>query len=510
MGPRRMSAVAAALVVLCLGGAVAAVYTTGVMLGTRIAPVADPPADQDSAAPDGTSSARPALPRSSLPDRVERRLRPRTAAPPGAGSVPDDVPINFGPGDLDATLGPYPGVWPYGTWPEVRDHVERGDQSFTTPETTARRFAQEVVGVRGVRLGTQRVARNDALIEVRTEMGSTTVVLARPDLGEGVDEPWGVVSASGDLALSAGSAGPGRVGAVVRGPGPSVVAVHDRIGWRGVARSVAGSASLRVGPGPAVPAAVVAVAGDPRDPASFAVARVEIGPGAPSPSPPASASVAAAEMAARVAAGDVSGVWNGLDGGARRAVLDWRGLAARWDALAAHVAPLGRGTMSVTRVTSAGVPLDVVSAPSPGGGAVASVFRSTARGSLLESLGAPSVRWELTGDAPPTLTVRGPTRPSAVVIDGRTVAGGATGENGLSVSLAEVAAGPHVVVAVFLGDQASAAATVVTTAEMTAAEPAPPAPAPEGPPTSTTTEPMAPEPDPEDATRSPPTTTEPA
>ncbi|WCO68651.1 hypothetical protein PO878_07905 [Iamia majanohamensis] len=515
--PRRATALALAVTLLGVGGTVAAVYGTGVVLGSRLAPTPDgPPAPTSldpatgppSSGPGGGAGSGAEDPSSSsLPDRVEGRTAPADrAVPPGAdtGGAGDEVtaPEAAEAAEAAERAGPYRAVWPYATWPEVLAHVARQDPAFSTAEDTALRFAREVVGALDPRTGTLRVGPDAATVEVRTPDGTTTVSLTRPDLGEGRPVPWGVVGASGDVAVAPRRPADGTT-AEVRGA-RAVVGLHDRVGWRGVAVAApAGATDLRVEPGRSGPAALVAMAGDPRDPSAFAVARVDLSPGAPPPRPPADARLAADQLAGTVAAGDLTGAWARLGDQARSAVSDWRGLAARWEALGGRLAPFAGRGLDLTRVATDAGPVDVVATRvATGAGGHALAFVDDGGGRVLAALEDASAVWTTEPGRPPALVVAARARPAAVIVDGIARPVEAEGSGAVRVPLADVAPGPHVAVAVLLDGRVAVAATTVTTPAPDPVEPPPttttappPPPTPTtGPSRSTTTVPSAPVP----------------
>ncbi|HMJ75156.1 MAG TPA: hypothetical protein VK507_04240, partial [Iamia sp.] len=154
---RRFSAVAVVATVLGLGGAVAAVYTTGVSLGTHIAPSteddarggtteADGQGTNDGTGGPGSTSTDEDEDDGSLPDRAGNDGSTSTGSDPsttdgGTGNASGTTPDGAQP------VEPYPGLWPYVTWQEVVEHTARGDGRYRTPTDTALRFATEVVGL---------------------------------------------------------------------------------------------------------------------------------------------------------------------------------------------------------------------------------------------------------------------------------------------------------------------------------------------------------------------------
>jgi len=455
-----------ALVVFALA-AVLGVYSGGVRLGTTLAPPRE-----DAVAP--RDAGPPPIPRlrsgsdptpsttdgpDGLPDRYEAQRpptsRPETTAPSPSVTAPE-APTTIGPG-RPATEEPagreYPAVWPYASLVEATAHARRGDPAFLEPGATASRFARDVVGVDVTGADVRSRTATRAVVEIASAGGRTAVDLVRPG-GESPGPggwPWGVVRATGVVALDAGETVTGpAVDLVVGGTdSPVTVAVFDRRAWRGVAAGVSGPAAVRLDPGPAGRALVVALSGDPRSPSSFTVAPVVLaaGSGSAVDAPPADPVEAVRSLAADVAAGDVGATWARLDDTARHVAVDWRGLAARMGALRELVGPLATGPVATTVVATPVGSVAVVAA-TPGGAPTAVALRITGGAARLSHLTAHPATWTLD---PADLVVSGPPRPEAVIVDG-TVAAAVPDGDGLRIDTTGLDPGSHVVVAVFVVD----------------------------------------------------------
>lgn len=497
-GSQRVSALAVILTVLALGGAVAGVYTTGVTLGARIAPRDD---DRPGAAPgrpgatdgeraDGTD---PDGPTSSLPDRVSTPSTTGSTPPGTDGTAPgrSDPPGPTGDtggatppsgGDTDP-VGAYQGLWPYTSWDEVRQHRDRGDRRFTDPAATALQFAREVVGLTGPTVGSVDAGGTRASVGVRVGGQTTVVTLTRavPD-GPTRGAPWSVTGARGPVSLDAPAAVGGASLAVTSTGSPGVVGVHDRSAWRGigVAPSPGAPVEVRVEPGAAGPAMVVAFAGDPRDPAGFAVQRVELaaGAGAATPAAPTDPAAAAQALVDAAQQGDVGAVWELLSPAVRAGVLDWRGLVGRLPALRERLAPVGGPTTTTTVTTPLGPVAVVAPAVSDldatdAGRLVALTF-VTDGGARLASLLPADVSWAGPQGSEATVVASGPSRPVALVVDGVVWSSAPEGATGLQASAAGLDAGPHMAVAVVVdGDRVAASAHLFALVTPTIAEPPP-------------------------------------
>lgn len=507
---RRASAIAVVVTVLGLGGAVAAVYTTGVTLGARIAPSADSRADGPSpgpTAPGGTdgpsSSTAPPAEDGSLPDRAEVEGASTTVGPSTTGAEPGFAGGSEPTGTVP--VGPYPGLWPYVSWPEVAAHADRGDERYLTPADTALRFASEVIGLPGASVGATSEDGVEATVEIRSGRGSTFVELTNAAPGPAsATTPWSVVQADGGISLDVPSVVSGaslRVGTSGR---PGVVGVHDRGRWRGIGVAPAAGApfDVRLDPGAGGPAIAVAVAGDPRAPASFTVRRVELdaSSGAAAPLAPTDPLAATRALVVAVDQGDVGAVWELLDPAARRSVLDWRGLAGRIPALREQIQPFASGPLAETSVTTPVGAVSVVAPTAAAGdatGALAALAFRIDGGARLASTEAGSVGWSGPTDDDPSVLASGSSRPIALLVDGAVWASAPEGATGLRASSEGLAAGDHLAIAVIVdGGQVTASAFpfVVTDAPASAedppAEPEAEAPAPSSAPPPTTTAPV--------------------
>lgn len=511
---RRASAVAVIVTVLGFGGAVAGVYT-GVTLGTRIAPsVADGPREGGPRGDDvtgggagGPSSSTTADDDGSLPDRVEggstRTVDPTTTAG-GDGSAGGSDVVGADP------VEPYPGLWPYVSWTEVLDHAARGDDRYRTPDDTAMRFASDVVGLTGAWVGDVSEDGVLATVEIRSGRGSTFVNLTHATPGpSSAATPWSVVDASGGITLDTPTSLSGAAVWAKTSGRPGVVGVHDRGRWRGIGVAPAPGApfQVRVDPGPGGPAIAVAVTGDPREPASFTVRRIQLPPssGAAAPVAPADPLEATRALVAAVDQGDVGATWELLDPAARRSVLDWRGLAGRIPALRDQLSRFASGTFTTTSVTTPAGAVSVVAPEVATEGfesseALAALAFRVDGGARLASTDAGSVDWTGPSDDDPSVLAGGSSRPMALVVDGAVWSSAPEGATGLRASTEGLASGAHLAIAVTVqGEQITASAYlfVVADAPMTDDPPAapqvdsPPAPTMADPPPTTTTAPAA-------------------
>ncbi|QYG93609.1 hypothetical protein HC251_15040 [Iamia sp. SCSIO 61187] len=512
---RRVSALVVVATILALGGAVAAVYTTGVTLGARIAPPPDggtgddpigaPEAERPSSTTTGGDDG-------SLPDRVEGSASSTTG--PGSTTRSESSSSSSSrPSEGPAPVEPYPGLWPYVSWDEVTAHAGRGDARYRTPADTALRFATEVVGLTDATVGT--VAEDGVVgwVEVRSGSGSTLVTLTHATAGETTaSTPWSVVEATGSVGLDLPpTVADGALRARSTGA-PGVVGVHDRTRWRGigVAPTPGAPFDVRLDPGVSGPAIAVAFAGDPRQPSSFTVRRVHLraGAGVVAPGAPADPVAAARALVEVTSRGDVGATWELLDEAARRAVLDWRGLAGRLPRLRDQVAGFGMRDLTTTTVTTSAGPVAVV-APAiatDGAGPVGALAFRIDDGARLASTAAGSVTWTgPTAEAPGVVAV-GAVRPLALVLDGVVWASTPDGATGLRAATDALAPGPHVAVAITEdGGQVTASAFRFTAPDQDPLSDPDPDPDPDPPPPSA---PAAPGPrDDGTTTTSPPTTT---
>lgn len=471
--PQRISVVAVLVTVLALGGAVAGVYTTGVTLGARLAPSNEDDARGTGRRSDGrpsddtdvssSSTAAPDGGEGSLPDRVEDGSSTSTGPTPssteGGGAGPGTTPGG------DPPVEPYPGVWPYVSWDEVAAHAARGDGRYRTPTDTALRFASDVVGLSGASVGEVDERGVVATVEIRSGRGSTLVTLTGATAGRASSAvPWSVVEATGEVGLTVPTAVSGAAVRTTTDGRPGVVGVHDRGRWRGigVAPTPGAPFDVRIDPGAGGPAIAVAVAGDPRAPASFTARRVNlaVGAGAPVPAAPADPLAATEALVAALDQGDVGATWELLAPPARRSVLDWRGLAGRIPALRDQLGLFASGSFTTTDVIT---PIGTVSVVAP---AVAEATTPLAAlafrvdgGARLASTEAGSVTWRGPTTDDPGVVASGPTRPLALVVDGAVWSATPDGATGLRALSDTLAAGPHLAIAVSVqGEQVTASA----------------------------------------------------
>ncbi|HEV7719753.1 MAG TPA: hypothetical protein VGO60_00630 [Iamia sp.] len=505
---RRISVVAVVATVLGLGGAVAAVYTTGVTLGTHIAPSTEDDARPAATDADGQdtshgagapgSSATEGQDDGSLPDRAENDGSTSTGSDPsttdgGTGNASGATPDGAQP------VEPYPGLWPYVTWQEVVEHAARGDGRYRTPTDTALRFASEVVGLAGASVGTVSEDGVVATVEIRSGQGSTLVTLTHATTGRiSIATPWSVAGAVGDVSLDAAGGVGGASLQVTTSGAPGVVGVHDRTTWRGIGVAPTSGApfDLRIDPGAAGPAIAVALAGDPRAPASFTVRRVQLGgqAGAAAPAAPADPLAATAALVDAVSRGDVGATWELLDPAARRSVLDWRGLAGRMPSLRDQLGRFGSGSFTTTSVTTPAGTVAVVAPEVSTEGVrdatplAALAFRVDG-GARLASTEAASISWNGPEGDDPSVLASGATRPLALVVDGAVWSSTPDGATGLRASTETLLSGAHLAIAVSVqGEQITASAFlfVVTDTPVVAVEPTPPTePPPAVPPADT-------------------------
>ncbi len=463
-GRSRGSAPVLAVVATVVVVVVAVVCTTGVELGRRLAPSRS---DQPTAegGPRSTRSGRDASearggggPGGSLPDRVDAGAGrgPSTSTPPPSSSSSDGTSPTSGPSsstdhDEDA---PYLGVWPYATWDEVGQHIDGPDGRFATPEDTALRFAGDVVGLHDARVDRTSSADDAATVQLATAGGVTEVRLVRAaPAGRALeDAPWSVVAAVSGVSVDAPAvAADDALALTVRGAASGVVGLHDRTGWRGVVVADRGAAQLRIDPGAAGPALLVAFGGDPRDPSSFSTRRIELPAGvgvrpAAAPADPLPAVHALATAASR---GDVGATWELLSEAARSDVLDWRGLAGRLPALRQRLGGLAGPVLTTAVATSAGPVTVVAPQPAPSGATPAdALVLSTAGGAArLSTLDAASVEWLSTGGTDPSVVAIGPSRPAALLVDGAVWSAAPEGGAGLRAPIGDLAPGVHLAVA---------------------------------------------------------------
>lgn len=470
---QRVSFAAVVLAVLALGGAVAGVYTTGVTLGARIAPTGEERTDgrpgsggdgDTATGPDGTSAGTDATTEvattdgaTSLPDRAQGSGASTTTTP---GSTGPGQPGTGGPGGAGSggasTGEPYPGLWPYSSWDEVRQHQGSGDQRFTTAADTALRFAREVVGLTGPNVGAVDERSDEASVEIRSGGGSSLVSLARIGAdGSLQGAPWGVTGARGAVGLDAPATAGGAGLPVTTDASPGVVGVHDRQGWRGVgvASRPGATIDLRLDPGPAGAAMVVALGGDPREPSTFTVQRVELGGGGatapPAPADPLAATQALVDAAQR---GDVGAVWELLTPDARASVRDWRGLAGRLPGLRERLSAVATGSLTTTTVATGAGPVAVVAPSVAAGssreGAIPALAFVSAGGARLASLEPGAVSWSGPQGADLSVLASGPSRPVALVVDGGVWSAAPEGTTGLRAAADALPAGTHLAIAI--------------------------------------------------------------
>jgi hypothetical protein len=512
---RRVSFVAVVVVVLALGGAVAGVYTTGVTLGTRIAPSTegDSRADGgrsagDTTSPDGpgSSSTEAGADDGSLPDRADGGDTTSTASDPagqgGTGTTAGGASAGEAP-----PVEPYPGLWPYVSWQEVTAHAARGDGRYRTPTDTALRFASDVVGLTGASVGSVDERGVVATVEIRSGRGSTQVSLTHATPGRaGAATPWSVVGAVGDISLDVPTAVAGGALRATTDARPGVVGVHDRGRWRGIGVAPAAGApfDVRLDPGPGGPAIAVAVAGDPRAPTSFTVRRVNLdgGAGRGVPAAPADPQAATRALVAAVDQGDVGATWELLDPAARRSVLDWRGLAGRLPALRDQLGLFASGSLTTTTVTTSvgtvSVVAPAVASDGVAGGPLAALAFRVDAGARLASTVAGAVSWTAPTAEDPRLLASGETRPLVVVVDGAVWSSTPDGATGLRVPTEALGVGAHLAIAVSVqGEQVTASAFPFLVADPPATPEVDPPAAPEAPPDEA----------PRDAPAEPPTTT---
>ena len=485
---RHVSFVAVVATVLALGGAVAGVYTTGVTLGARIAPstdgetpAADGPRVGDTTSPDGTGSSSTEADDGSLPDRAEEGGTTSSASDPSTsgGGAGSSAAAGSTPGGA-APVEPYPGLWPYVSWQEVTAHAARGDGRYRTPTDTALRFASDVVGLTGASVGSVDERGVVATVEIRSGRGSTLVTLTHATPGRAsAATPWSVVGALGSIALDVPTAVSGGALRATTDARPGVVGVHDRSRWRGigVAPAPGDPFDVRLDPGPGGPAIAVAVAGDPRAPTSFTVRRVNLGSGAGLvvPAAPADPQAATRALVAAVGQGDVGATWELLDPAARRAVLDWRGLAGRLPALRDQLGLFASGSLTTTTVTT---PVGTVSVVAPAvadasieaGGPLAALAFRVDGGARLASTVAGPVSWTGPTAEDPSILASGETRPLVVVVDGAVWSSTPEGATGLRVPTEALGAGAHLAIAVGVqGEQVTASAFLFLVADPPAA-----------------------------------------
>jgi hypothetical protein len=477
--------------IVALGGAVAGVYTTGVTLGARLAPsdegdgspLAGPEGELGSRAPDGSSSSDQGPGSSSLPDRAAAGGTTSTGSDPSTPGGGTAVAGGSGSATPDP-VEPYPGVWPYSSWDEVAAHASREDARYRTPGDTALRFATEVVGLTGASVGVVDERGVVATVEIRSGRGATLVELTGATAGETTPAtPWSVVSATGTAGLEVPTSVAGGSVRVRTDASPGVVGVHDRSRWRGigVAPSPGSTFDLRIDPGPGGPGIAVALAGDPRSPASFTVRRIQIaaGSGTPVPAAPADPIASTRALVDALGRGDVGATWELLDPAARRSVLDWRGLAGRLPALRDQLSAFGSGELTTTDVTTPIGPVAVVApaVTTDGTEAIslsALAFRSDGGAARLASTEGAAIDWTGPTVADPTVLASGAARPLALVVDGAVWAATAEGTGGLRASAATLAPGVHIAIAISVqGEQVTASAfPFVVTAPVTPSGPA--------------------------------------
>lgn len=469
---QRVSAVAVLLTVLALGGAVAGVYSTGVTLGARIAPGDDEAVASDAPergtaperAGDGVGDDRSptsdgdAVGTTALPDRAQGAGVDTTTTPPGTTGVGDAGPGGTpGPGGGASTSDPYPGLWPYASWDEVRQYQGSGDRRFASAGETARRFAREVVGLTDPTIGAVDEGPTEASVEVRSAGGSSLVTLTRAGTNGSLDgAPWGVTGARGGVGLDAPATSAGATLPVTSDGNPGVVGVHDRVGWRGVgvAARPGDTVDLRLDVGSAGPAMVVAFGGDPREPSTFTMQRVELGAeGAPAEAAPADAVAAAQALVAAAQRGDVGAVWELLTPDARASVRDWRGLAGRLPALRERLAAVASAPLTSTAVATGAGPVAVVAPSVPTGsssseGTIPALAFVGSGGARLASLEPGAVTWSGPQGPDRAVVASGPARPVALVVDGAVWSAAPDGATGLRAAADTLAVGTHLAIAV--------------------------------------------------------------
>lgn len=471
----------AILALVGLGGAVAAAYVTSVELGAGLAPIDDPsgPADDVEAAPgapgttqgpaatgaptttraDTRPGSTPELPDRARPPSSGTGDDPSASEPDGPSTTPDEVP---GP------AGPFPGVWPYGTWAEVDAHRARGDGRFLTPTDTALRLARDVAGSAAPTVTAIDLDGHRATVTVENHGATTRIQMVRAVAdGSLLGVPWSVTGATGGIEVTAEDRVAGAT-FPVRTSVAGVVGVFDRSRWRGVGvTATAGPLEVRVEPGDAGTGMLVGLEGDPRDPASFSLRPVEIAPGAGAPAPlPNGVQGATDAFLAALGSGDVRAAWAVLAPTAQQEALDWRGLAARTDGLHGRWAGLADdGRRTVTVATGTGEVAVVL----PASGSVAALTLALDGGTArVASIETATTEVVIEADA---VVVQGRSRPSALLLDGTPIASEPVGPTGARLSLASVPPGPHIVTAVAVEDgRARAARHALTVA---AAEPDP-------------------------------------
>lgn len=487
--PRRSRWVSIGLTVLAvagLGGAVAAAYVTSVELGAGLAPIDDPdaPASDDVAAGGPGSTDAPTTVGSTattsaaggpdtttgLPDRV----RPPGTNGPSTTTDPTVPPT--GGDEVPAPVGPFPGAWPYGSWAEVDAHRSRGDSRFLTPTDTALRLVREVIGSASPTVTDIAIDGDRATVTVRNQGASTRVRMVRTVAdGALAGAPWSVTGATGQVDLAATDTVAGAT-ITARTSTAGVVAVFDRVRWRGVGvTATGGSVEVRVEPGSAGRGLVVALGGDPRDPSSFSLRPVDLRAGAgAAPPAPTGVQTATDALLGALRTGDVGGAWAVLSRAARTEALDWRGLAARMPALAERWSALSEdGRRTVTVATTVGEAAVVLPGTAPGDGLALLLDGGTARVASLEPASTEMVI------EPDAAVVRGSARPAALLVDGTPVEVTADGPAGARLPLASVAPGAHVVTAVVV--EAGAVRVAHHSIVVTAVEPPPSTTGPSAP-----------------------------
>lgn len=493
----RLSAPAVAVLSVVAVLVVAVVCTTGVELGRRLAAPSggDPVAGTEAtgtARRGGGSAAGGGAPGGSLPDRVgPADGTPTSQAPTTPSSTPDGT-SSSGPTSAPADeADPYPGAWPYASWQEVADHIDRADVRFRTPEDTALRFAGEVIGLHDATVARTATADGEATVEVGTARGTTEITLVRAAPGRRslTQAPWSVVAAAGGVSVDAPAVAAGTSLPVsVQGGTAGVVGLRDRAGWRGVAVIDGATTQLRFDPGAAGPALLVAFAGDPRDPAAFTIRRVDVAAGAGqlSPAAPSDPLAAVQALAGAVDSGDVGAAWELLSDPARAEVLDWRGLAGRLPALGDRLDHLTGAVVSTNVETPSG-PMAVVAPQLAPGAAVpavvdALVLATGGGAARLSDLDGAAVDWSHDNAGEASVVAAGPSRPVALVVDGAVWAAAPDGSAGLRAPIGDLVPGTHLAVALLVdGGGATASAHAFTvSAPMDAPSPpdGPDAPAP--------------------------------
>jgi hypothetical protein len=209
---------------------------------------------------------------------------------------------------------------------------------------------------------------------------------------------------------------------------------------------------VRLDPGFSGPAIGVAFGGDPRRPSSFTVRRVHlrVGAGVAAPGAPADPVAAAQALVEATGRGDVGATWELLDEAARRAVLDWRGLAGRLPRLRDQVAGFGAGDLTTTTVTTAAGPVAVVApaiATDDAGPVAALAFRIDG-GARLAGTTAGSATWTGPTVEAPSVVATGAVRPLALVLDGVVWPSTPDSATGLRASADPLAPGPHIAIAI--------------------------------------------------------------